>query len=177
IYLKKLSHWEIPEFLFSLFYNRLGLKNRILILFTNLLQHKNIDLGELENPIEIGFNKAILIETENRKLTKIIPISNKVNEIKNLGLNGVRRKLMENFGYIDLALSVDISLISKLLHNFIMSFNNFNIISKVKTLKKLKKQLYFDVYPKKPEYLYLKKTGTISLIKKILTIFIDKHIF
>ncbi|MGM0470120.1 MAG: hypothetical protein ACQERB_15075, partial [Promethearchaeati archaeon] len=33
IYLKKLSHWEIPEFLFSLFYNRLGLKNRILILF------------------------------------------------------------------------------------------------------------------------------------------------
>lgn len=175
--LKKLSHWEIPEFLFSLFYNRLGLKNRILIIFTNLMQHKNIDLDKLENPIEIGFSKAILIETENRKLTKIIPISNKVNEIKNLGLKGVRRKLMENYGYIDLALSIDLSLISKLLHNFIMSFNNFNIISKVKTIKKLKKQHYFNVYPKKPEFLYLKKTGTISLIKKILPIFIDKHIF
>jgi len=176
-YLKKLSHWEIPEFLFGLFNNRLGLKNRILIIFTNLLQHKNIDLDKLENPIEIGFSKAILIETENRELTKIVPVSNKVNELKNLDLKDIRRKLIENYDYIDLALSIDISLISKLFHNFIMSFNNFNIISKVKTLKKLKKHHYFDVYPKKPEFLYLKKTGTISLIKKILPIFIDKHIF
>jgi len=92
-------------------------------------------------------------------------------------LKDIRRNLMEHYGYIDLALSIDLSLISQLFHNFILTFNNFNIISKIKSIKKLKKQQYFDVYPEKPEFLYLKKSGSLSLIRKILPIFIDKHIF
>lgn len=175
--LKKLSHWEIPEFFFSLFNMNFGLKNRIILIFTDLNQHKDVNIKKIENPIELGFTQAILIGTDDRKLINIIPISKKVKKVKNLDLREIRKKLMEDYGYIDLILSIDKSLLSEIVDNFILKFNNFNIISKIKTIKKLKKEYYMNVYPETPEFRFIKNSGTISFITTILPILIDKHLF
>jgi hypothetical protein len=176
-HLKKLSHWEIPEFLFSSFNLNNGLKNRIIIIFTDLHNHSERSLKDIDNPIELGFTEAVLLESENRKLTNIISITEKVKEFSNLDLKRIRSKLMEQFGYTDLLISIDIHLLRKVIENYIIKFNSFNILSKIRTLGKFKKDYYFDVYPTKPEIKYIKNTGTFSLAKRFLSIFIDRHLF
>jgi hypothetical protein len=153
------------------------LKNRVIIIFTDLHNHSEGNLEDIENPLQKGFLQAVLIETENRKLTKIIPISDNIKEFRDLDLKGIRYKIMENFGYIDLIMSIDLHLLRKVIESYIIKFNNFNLISKIKTLGKFKKEYYFNVYPIKPEIQYIKNSGTLSLSKKLLSIFIDRHLF
>ncbi|MFX0179325.1 MAG: hypothetical protein ACFE78_03995 [Candidatus Hodarchaeota archaeon] len=162
---KKLSHWTIPDMFFNLIDTYFGLNSNILLIIVN----KN----------RIFTKTSLLIIIENSSLRKIIPIDNPEiitdNKIDSLDL--IRNSILEKFGINPIIVKVDKSLIQMVISVLIFKFYKIKPLSFLKILKMIKKEEYFQIYPRLPPYQLIKKKRTISLLKLFLSIIIDKHEF
>ena len=177
--LRKLSHWAIPDLISNLFDSWLGLNSQILIILTDIQQSKNLNLKNF-NYLRTVSEYSLLIEIENKTLTKINSINkedlfNSTTEIKSL--ESIRYNLSEKFGFLTTIIIIDRQLVQKFINHFIFEQSKYSPLSKVKTLKMLKKQKFFSLFPEIPPYTLLKKKGAISFLKLVLPILIDKHEF
>ena len=161
--LRKLSHWNLPEFILNLFNSNIGLNSKILILLTNN-RNKNIQ-------------NAILLQFLNGSLVKISAV-NKTNVIdNNLDIKEIHSDLVETLGHIDFVFKVDVDLIKEIIEKFIFKIYNVSPLKQYKVLKMTKKSKYLEVYPSSPAYELFKSKSSLSLLKLLLPIFIDKHEF
>lgn len=176
--LRKLSHWSIPDLLFDTIEPYLGLNSKNLLIITDHYAHPNIRMKE-ETYIRTTFKSAFLIEIENRKLIKISPFNkeNIFSEADSNSIEKIHARISENLYYISSIINLDISLINVIITNYLIKFYNFNLFSKIKTIRKLKKIYYFNVFPKLPLFRIFKNKGSFSLFKILLKISIDKHEF
>lgn len=177
--LRKLSHWAIPELISSLFDSWFGLNSRILIIFTDHKQTKNLKLKNF-NYLKDVSEYTLLFEVENNTLVHINSISKK-DLFNNTGqiesLESIRHNLSEKFGFLSNIIIIDRQLVQDFIRHFIFEQSKYTPLSKIKTLKMLKKQKFFYLFPELPPYKLLKKKGTLSFIKLVLPILIDKHEF
>ncbi len=176
--LRKLSHWAIPDLIFSFINFYFGLNCKILLLITDAKNHKKPKSNK-QNYLKIITKDVFLLEIEKNTLTRI-ELINKNNIFSgndSNSLNWIKVKASEKFGFISSVIMLD----KMLLQNAIKSlfFNHFKLapFSKMKLLKMMKKQEYFRIYPEIPPYQLIKKKRIISTIKLILPIMIDKHEF
>jgi len=169
INLKKLSHWAIPDFLFDLTATYIGLNATILLVLTDKTKDNSKQTS----------NDLILFRVENGTIKKLDYINNQelITKINQQSLESVRLVISEQLGFVSHVLMVDKHLIKKLLKIFLFDFHKISIFSLLKVIKLLKNPRYFQLYPEIPPYLLLKKKKSISFLKDILSIFIDKHDF
>ncbi|MHA1105574.1 MAG: hypothetical protein ACTSPN_07600 [Promethearchaeota archaeon] len=161
--LRKLSHWNLPEFIFNLFNSNIGLSSKILILLTNN-KNKNIQ-------------NAIILQFLNGSLVKISAV-NKTDAFDNkLDIKEIHSDLLETLGYIDFIFKVDVDLIKEIIEKFIFKIYNVSPLKQYKVLKMAKKSKYLEMYPSSPVYELFKSKSSLSLLKLLLPIFIDKHEF
>jgi hypothetical protein len=174
----KISHWVIPETIMSLFNSHFGLKSKILVIYTDI---ENDDSGvqKPEDSLEVAFKKGLILEIENGSLTNIIPIKKDLiisnNEINTL--EAIRMRLAEMRGYLSAVITLDRSLLKKVINDFMINFSKSKLRSKLKTLKMFKNPNYFNIYPEFPLFKVLKESGSVSLIKTLSSISIDLHEF
>lgn len=169
INLKKLSHWAIPDFLFDLGTTFIGLNAKILLVLTD--KNKN---NSIQTPTEL-----LLFRIENGVIKKLEYINDQelITEINQKSLESVRLIISEQYGFISNVLRVDKHLIKKIIENFIIDFHKISIFSLLKIFKLLKNPQYFQLNPEIPLYSLLKKKRSISFLKDLLSIVIDKHEF
>jgi hypothetical protein len=167
--LKKLSHWAIPDFLFDLGATYIGLNANFLLVLTD----------KSKNSSKHTSTELILFRIENGSITKLEYINNPelLIKIKLKPLESVRIVLSEKFGFISTVLLVDKHLIKTILNTFLINFHRISIFSLLKIIKLLKNPRYFQLYPEIPPYTLLKKKRSISFLKDLMSIVIDKHDF
>lgn len=175
---KKISHWAIPETIISLFNSYFGLKSKILVIYTDIKSSNIINLKP-EDYLDVAFRKGLLLEIENGSVINIVPVKkdfiisdNKINTIDN-----IKSRFTEMQGYISAVITIDRSLLKKVINDFMMNFSKSKLLSKIKTLKMIKNQYNFNIYPEFPLFKLLKESGSISLLKTISSISIDMHEF
>ncbi|MEJ2278340.1 MAG: hypothetical protein P8Y70_11425 [Candidatus Lokiarchaeota archaeon] len=175
--LRKISHWAIPKFFLNLKNKYLGLKSKILVIFTN--KSSKDDSNEKEVKLKSIIQNPVLMEFENRKLVKIVPVKKELifNKKDSILLNQIRNELSRSYGFVSTVVKIDITLIRFLLKDFFFDLNKINIVTKIKTLKMLRDTGYFELYPEYPVIRYLKTARIFSFIKVMLSIFIDLHMF
>ncbi|MBY9005180.1 MAG: hypothetical protein KGD63_00295 [Candidatus Lokiarchaeota archaeon] len=167
--LKKISHWAIPELLFKsdLFF---GMNNRIIFIITNLNPNNNSKDNN---------NIALLLETEKNSLTNLQHLSMKDfgEKFSITHIEKIRNELSEQYGFINAIIKIDKILIDLFINNFLFKFTKFQLFSKLKTIKAIKNEKYFAIYPEIPIYKFIKNSRPLKLFKTILPILIDKHEF
>jgi hypothetical protein len=167
--LKKLSHWAIPDFLFDLGATYIGLNANLLLVLTD----KNRDNSKQTS------TKLILFRIENGSIKKLDYINNQelITKVKQQSLESIRLILSEQFGFISNVLMVDKALIKTILNAFLIDFHKISLFTLLKVIKLLKNPRYLQLYPEIPPYTLLKKKRSISFLKNLLSIAIDKHEF
>ncbi|NVM44736.1 MAG: hypothetical protein HWN79_07450 [Candidatus Lokiarchaeota archaeon] len=169
INLKKLSHWAIPDFLFDLGAMFIGLNAKILLVLTD--KNKN---NSKQTPTEL-----LLFNFENGVINNLEYIKDQdiITEMDQQSLESVRLIISEQYGFISNVLMVDKYLIKKIIEDFIIDSHKISIFSLLKIFKLLKNPQYFQLNPEIPPYTLLKKKGSISFLKDLLSIVVDKHEF
>jgi hypothetical protein len=162
---KKLSHWAIPDIIFNLIDTYFGLNSNILFLLVN----KN----------RIFTKTSLLLEIENSSLREINLIDNSGIILKKKidSLDSIRNSFLEQFGINPIIVKIDKNLIQMIISVLIFKFYKFKPLSFLKVLKMIKKEEYFQIYPRLPSYQLIRKKGSISLLKLCLSMIIDKHEF
>jgi len=92
-------------------------------------------------------------------------------------LDSIKKIISEKCGAPSTIIVLDKLLLQKIVENFIFRHSKSLFYPRLKTLKMLKNKKYLTIYPEFPPYKLLNKKGTISLLKLILPILIDKHEF
>jgi hypothetical protein len=177
--LRKISHWGIPELISTLFDSWFGLNSRILVILTDDKQSKNLNLKNFDY-LEYVSEYILLFEVENKTLLHIHSINKKElfnNNREIESLESIRHSLSEKFGFLSNIIIIDRQLVKDFIKHFIFEQSKYSPLSKIKTLKMLKKQKFFYLFPELPPYKLLKKKGTLSFLKLVLPILIDKHEF
>ncbi len=169
INIKKLSHWAIPDFLFDLSATYIGLNANLLLVLTD----------KIKNSSKQTSTELILFRIENGSIKKLNYINNQelITKTNQQSLESVRLIISEQFGFISNVLMVDKRLIKTILNAFLIDFHKISIFTLLKVIKLLKNPQYFQLYPEIPPYTLLKKKRTISFLKALLSIVIDKHEF
>jgi len=167
--LKKLSHWALPDFLFDLGATYIGLNANLLLVLTD----KNKDNSKQTS------TELILLKIENGSIKKLDRINDQemITKVKLQSLESIRLILSEKVGFISNVLMVDKHLIKTTLDTFLIDFHKISLFSLLKVIKLLKNPKYFQLYPEIPPYTLLKKKRSISFLKNLLSIVIDKHEF
>ena len=176
--LRKLSHWAIPDLVFNCLDTNFGLNSKVLIILTDVDKYKKINFKKMDY-LKTTTENAILLEIEESTLINLSPLKKEIifsDGIYN-SLDLIRKKVSEEFGCISSIIILDKSLIKNLMNNFIVEHAKLTLLLKLKTLKMLKKPQYFYIYPELPIYELIKRRGTMSLLKLLLPIVIDKHEF
>ena len=165
--LKKLSHWAIPDFIFDLSDTYLGLIADLLLILTDKTNLKQAS------------TEIFLVRIENSTIKQFDYINKTElnNKVSQQSLESVKVELSKQFGFISHVLMMDKNLIKTILNVFLIDFHKISIISFLKVIKQLKNPRYFQVYPEIPPFISLKKRSSISILKDLLSIFIDKHDF
>ena len=178
INLRKLSHWAIPDLISSLFESSFGLNSKILVILSDTEKYKKLNLINF-NYLEKVIDYTLLFEIENRTLIKIhsIPKEDLFTNGEIKSLESIRNELSEQFGFLSSIIIIDKLLLQNLIKLFIFDHSKYAPIAKIRTLKMLKKQKFFYIFPELPLYKLIQKKGTISLLKLVLPILIDKHEF
>jgi hypothetical protein len=162
----------------SLFNSYFGLKSKILVIYTDTENSNVIDLNP-ENYLDITFKNGLLLKIENGSVIEIVPIKKDViisdNEINTIDF--IKSRFTKMQGHISAVITIDRSLLKKVINDFMMNFSKSKLLSKIKTLKMLKNQYNFNIYPEIPIFKLLKESGSISLLKTISSISIDMHEF
>jgi hypothetical protein len=175
--LKKISHWAIPNLIFNYIDFYIGLNSRILFIFTD---QEKIKRGKTSQGriFKTSCNHIILLEFEESTLQCIKPINKEeLFSSSHDSIASIKEKITEKFGYTSAIVFFDKILLQRLIDYFILNHSNFTIWHRFKTLKMLKNEKYFRVYPEFPFYKLIKKKRTTALIKLLLPILIDKHEF
>ncbi|TFG30054.1 MAG: hypothetical protein EU532_01875 [Promethearchaeota archaeon] len=172
---KKISHWTIPEFAFNILETNFGLKSKILIILTEINKRNFNEVEYIKNAIK----SAILIEYEDRRIVKIIPINKKdlFSEHQINSLDVIRANISTKYGYVSAVMNIDKYLLTEMAGNFRSKLLNFTLFSTFKTLNLFKKEYYFNMFPEIPEFKFMKKVSSNSFLKSLLPILIDKHEF
>lgn len=175
---KKISHWAIPETLMGLFNSYFGLKSKILVIYTDI-KKGNIENLKPEDYLDVAFKKGLLLEIENGSVMNVIPIKKDLilsdNEVNSIEV--IMTRLADTQGYISAVITLDRSLLKKVVNDFMINFSKSKLLSKIKTIKLVKNQYYFNIYPEFPLFKVLKDSGSLSLLKTLSSISIDKHEF
>ena len=176
--LRKLSHWAIPELISSIIGNNLGLNSKILPIISDISNFKKLNFSNFKY-LEKAAKYLFVVEIENNKLVQIYSVKKEelIIEKELESLESIRLKLSERYGYLSNIIILDKLLLQSLIKNFMFEHSKIAPRSKIKTLKMLKKPRFFYMFPELPPYQLIKKKGTISLIKLLLPIIIDKHEF
>jgi len=176
--LRKLSHWAIPELISNLFESWFGLNSKILVIISDTEKYKKLNFNSF-NYLEKAFDYSLFFEIENKRLVKIISITKEDlftnGEIKSLEF--IRNKFAEKYGFLSSIIIIDKLLLQNLIRDFVFNHAKYAPLSKISTLKMLKRQKFFYIFPETPLYKLIHKKGTIALLKIILPILIDKHEF
>jgi len=176
--LRKISHWAIPELISSIIRNNLGLNSKILLIISDVSNFKKLNFSNF-NYLEKAAIHLFVVEIENSTLVQIYSVKKEdliiEKEIKSL--ESIRSKMSVKYGYLSNVIILDKLLLQSLIKNFMFEHSKIAPRSKIKTLKMLKKPRFFYMFPELPPYKLIKKKGTISLIKLLLPIIIDKHEF
>ena len=176
--LRKLSHWAIPDLISNLFESWFGLNSKILLIISDTEKYKKLNLNNF-NYLEKVTDYMLLFEIENKTLVKINSIT-KENLFTNgeiESLESIRYKFSEKYGFLSSIIIIDKLLLQNLIKHFIFEHSKYAPISKIRTLKMLKRQKFFYIFPELPIYKLIQKKGTIALLKLVLPILIDKHEF
>ncbi|MFX1389711.1 MAG: hypothetical protein ACFE9Z_06600 [Promethearchaeota archaeon] len=175
--LRKISHWAIPELIFNYINLFIGLNSKVLIILTNIRKDKE---KKLVNSIsKLTCEQILLLESE-QNILKEIKIMKKEDifiESPFISIDSIKKSFSTTLGYISSIIVIDKFLIQTLIKNFLIKSTKFSIFPKIKTLKLLKDNRYFKIYPEFPPYKFLIKKNSRSILKLILPIFIDKHEF
>lgn len=176
--LRKLSHWAIPDLISNLFESSFGLNSKILVIVSDTEKYKKLNLNSF-NYLDKVFDYMLLFEIENKTLVKVNSIAKEdlfINgEIKSL--ESIRNKFSEKYGFLSSIIIIDKLLLQNLIKHFVFEQSKYAPIAKIRTLKMLKRQKFFYMFPELPIYKLLKKKSSISLLKLVLPILIDKHEF
>jgi hypothetical protein len=167
--INKLSHWAIPDFIFGLSATYLGLNANTLVILTN----------RTKNNLKKISTKVFHVKIENGSIKRLDYITTPeiISKISKHSLESIRLEMFEELGFISNILMVDIEFIKALLKSFLIEFHKISLFSLLKIIKLLKNPKYFQMYPEIPPYNLLKKRRTISFLKDLLAIVIDKHEF
>ena len=165
--LNKLSHWAIPEFLFSIINPYGGIVGKILLILSDR------DSKFHNSP------PIILLCLENGTITSIeqIQLPESELELATSNLSQLRINASKNIGFVSLIIKIDKKVLQYIIEGYLAKIHKFNIFKIVKLVKLLKNPLYFEVNPPIPIYTLIKSKGIYMLIKKLLWILIDKHNF
>jgi len=176
--LRKISHWAIPEFIFNIMRNNLGLNSKILLIISDITKFKKLNLSNFKY-LEKVARYLFVIEIENNTLVQIHSVKREdlIIEKEIESLESIRLRFSEKYGYLSNIIILDKLLLKNLIKNFMFEHSKIAPRSKIRTLKMLKKQKFFYMFPELPPYKLIKKKGSISLIKLLLPIIIDKHEF
>ncbi|MBY8987345.1 MAG: hypothetical protein KGD61_02735, partial [Candidatus Lokiarchaeota archaeon] len=169
INIKKLSHWAIPDFLFDLSATYIGLNANLLLILTDKITDSSKQTS----------TELFIFRVEKGSIKKLDYINNQelINKTNQQSLESIRLVISEQYGFISNVLMVDKYLIKTILNAFLIDFHKISIFSLLKVIKLLKNSRYFQLYPEIPPYTLLKKKRSISFLKDLLSIFIDKHEF
>jgi hypothetical protein len=157
--LRKISYWAIPEFICYILDSYLGLNYKIAFLLT--------DNGEIKHLFSLA--------CQNGTPLQIIPIKQK--DIVNSELSSIWKFINNNYGFHVILLKIDITLIRKLLDNFVFQLNKIGFFSFLSVMRMVKKPKYFDFFPDLPPFQIIKKKNSLSLMKLLLNNIIDKYEF
>jgi hypothetical protein len=161
--LKKISYWAIPEYIYYIFDSYFGLNYKIAFLL--------MDEGKIKN--------IISLKCENGTPIQIIPINQKdiINKESITPLSSIWDFINIHYGFHVILLKIDATLIQKLLDTFLFKFSKLGLLSLLSTMKMVKNQKYFDFFPELPAFQIIKKKNSLSLLKLLLNILIDKYEF
>ncbi|MFX1324980.1 MAG: hypothetical protein ACFE8N_08485 [Promethearchaeota archaeon] len=176
--LRKISHWAIPDFFSSLFRDYIGLNSKILLIFTDINKSRELKTGKF-NYLNEAARYNVLLEIENQALKKIYPINEKdlFRNAEIESLESIRLKLSDKYGFISQIIVIDKLLIKKVIELLVFDHARYTLLSKIRTVKMFKNPKLFYMFPEIVPYKWAQHKGTISLIKYLLPIFIDKHEF
>ena len=176
--LRKISHWAIPRLIFSFINFYFGLNSKVLLLITDIKKYKKSKINQ-NNYLKSITEQIFLLEIEKSTLIKMQTITkDEVFPDDHSGsLDSIKIKILEKFGFISNIIKLDKLLLQSVIENFIFNHSRLAPLSKIKTLKMLRNKKYFRIHPEIPPYQLIKKKGTVSLIKLLLPILIDKHEF
>ncbi|MHA1687856.1 MAG: hypothetical protein ACTSUN_00715 [Promethearchaeota archaeon] len=175
---KKLSYWAIPTLIFEFILPILDLSSTHLLILTqrekfSRIKPKNNDL------LKKTFKTAFLIESKNKKLKKIHPLSQNdlfsqdhLNDIKTIFMRFSRDRVP-----LSSIIVLDYSFMNSFINSYVRFFYHFNLYSKLKIIRMLKKKYNFDMYPKSPLYSLILRKNSFSLLKIMMRICVDKHEF
>ena len=168
--LRKLSHWNIPEFFINLLISRVGLNSSLILILTNSQQSEKF---------HESIKYIVKLEINNGEINHISPINKEKIITESLeDLKDLRLSLIKNTGeYTDLIVKIDQFLVQEIINKCMIKFHKLSLLSLYKILRKFKKSAYFDVFPEFPEYLLLKKKRFTSFLKICLAVLIDRHEF
>lgn len=176
--LNKISHWAIPELISSSINSNFGLNSKNLLILTSISKYKKGKPMGLDF-LKTVFRNALLIEIENRRIIKIIPINRNdlfVNGTSN-NLQTIKFQISEKYGFVSSVIKIDSLLINEVINKFVSNLSKFKPFSKLKVFKMFKNKNLFNIYPEIPPYKLMMGKGIKSLTKLILKVFIDKHEF
>ncbi|MFW9874682.1 MAG: hypothetical protein ACFFG0_16365, partial [Candidatus Thorarchaeota archaeon] len=176
--LRKLSHWAISDFISTIFESWFGLNSKNLIIITNTEKSKKLKFNNFNYLRKIS-EYVFLIETENKTLTKISSISKEEIFINRefQSLESIRVKISEKYGFLSNIIIIDKLLLQSFIKEYFFNHSKYRLFSKISTLKMLKKQKFFYIFPEIPLYKLIHNKRSIALLKLILPILIDKHEF
>ncbi|MHA1933325.1 MAG: hypothetical protein ACW96X_12330 [Promethearchaeota archaeon] len=176
--LRKISHWAVPELIFNIIRNNLGLNSKILIIISDISRFKKLDFSNFTY-LEKVAKYLFILEIENSTLIQIHSVQKEdlIMEEEIESLETIRLKFSEKYGYLSNIIILDKVLLQNLINNFVFEHSKIAPRSKIRTLKILKNPKFFYMFPELPPFKLIKKKGTISLIKLLLPIIIDKHEF
>lgn len=176
--LKKISHYAIPTLVSNTIDSYLGLKSRIVIIYTDINGLPKSVLKEGDYLLQ-SFEGALLLDIQDSNVinVQVLPREKITNEKFEKSLMNIRNKLSRELGHVSLVISVDKEILKVIVNHLILDFTKFNPIKKFSILKKIKKDYYFNFYPELPPLKFIKEKGVYSLFRKLLPVMIDKHEF
>ena len=176
--LRKLSHWAIPRLIFNFINFYFGLNSRVLLLITDINKRKKLKINQTSYLKSIT-KHLFLFEFENSTLIKIQAVDKDevFQDDYSSSLDSIKIKSSEKFGFISHIIKLDKFLLQSIIENVIVNHSRLAPLLKIRTLRMMRKQKYFTLYPEIPPYQLIKKKGVISLLRLILPILIDKHEF
>lgn len=175
---KKISHWAIPEAISTTFDFFLGLNSKILLIVTDQNRIKKSKASQ-ENVIKNTCLHTFLLEFEDSTLEKVNVVDKDklFLKVNSNSLSSIRKASTEMFGTPSAIIILDKMLVQEIIRNFVFNHSQFSLLPKFKTLKLLKNEKYFTIYPEFPFYSLIKKKRSLALLKLFLPIMIDKFEF
>jgi hypothetical protein len=175
--LRKFSHWAVPEIIFNYLDFFIGLNSKILLIIKDTKKDRDSKFQDQISKTEV--KHSILIEIEESAIKKISTVKKDeiFTDFNSVSIDSVKNALSMKYGFLSSVIVINKFLIQMIIQNFFIRGSKLSIIPQIKILKLLKNKAYLNVYPEFPPYKLLRNKRSISLLKYILPIMIDKHEF